>query len=151
MPKTDINITPTDALETVERLAESFLSHWEQDDGMDEAEQAEVAEARDGFTQAIELLRANLASTPQIIIKVSGGRVQGTVANVDCDILILDYDIDSVPPDEYEDGGIKAYPEDRERDKPADHWEEFAEAYDESPLVDAEYTAQLIAIAERTS
>lgn len=64
---------------------------------------------------------------PRIYIKISGGRVQGTVADIPCDIEILDYDIDGAEDDE-----LYAVPE---KDGEIDD----CIVYSEQPLVDPEY------------
>jgi len=77
---------------------------------------------------------------PMIIIKVSGGRVQGVVSSHDADVLVLDYDVDGVSATEYEDAGIHEYPEFETGET------DPAEGYEEPPLVDADYALTLYSI-----
>lgn len=64
---------------------------------------------------------------PCVFVKVSGGRVQGTVSNMPLDVTVLDYDIDGCGDDELVD-----IPE-------ADGEMCAAIVYDEAPLVDEAY------------
>ena len=79
----------------------------------------------------------------KIVIKVSGGVVQGVVADAACDVLVLDYDGDCCDFSE-----LTAFPEHGERNENPDAWTEYAACNYETPLVDKEYTEQLIQLAE---
>ncbi len=72
-----------------------------------------------------------------IVVKVSGGLVQGIVTNdPTAKILVLDYDIDN------DDRGFPEYPE-------PDGTSEEAAGWFEEPLVDESYTNTLVQIAEQ--
>jgi hypothetical protein len=70
-------------------------------------------------------------SKPRIFIKISGGRVQGTVADIPCDIEILDYDTEGVEDDE-----LYAVPE---KNGEIDD----CIVYSEQPLVDPAYCDEI--------
>lgn len=80
---------------------------------------------------------AKPACPPVVIVKISGGVVQGTVSNVPgIDVLVLDYDTDGTDDDQ-----LAHFPE-----KGGDV--DAADAYYVSPLHDDAYTATLVAIKE---
>lgn len=77
---------------------------------------------------------------PTVIVKVSGGVVQGTVTNVPgLEVLVLDYDVEGC-----DEADLKAFPE-----KGGE--EDYADVQYETPLFDTNYARQLVQIAESCS
>lgn len=71
---------------------------------------------------------------PAVAVKVSGGIVQGTVSNMPCDVLVIDYDCDG-------EEGVVPVPE-RNGDT------DSARMYEEAPLIEAKYLATLFALKD---
>lgn len=92
-----------------------------------------IAELRAYFDRSPEV--------PQIIVKVRGGFVQGCVASGPAQVIVLDYDVESMDADDTRwfpeaDGALVGGRDER------------ASWFYESPLVDSDYARRLASICE---